>query len=368
MSTQRRSRIIGAMAGLGIAALSLAACTGDVEGGGGDADCADYEEYGTFEDASVTISGTILDLEADRLVESWADFAECTGIEIEYQGSSEFEAQIAVLAQGGNATRPRHLPAAGSAGPPGRRRPGSAGAQRGRRRTSRECWDPRTGQDTPPSTAPSTAAPLMASVKGYVWYSPAEVRGERLGDPDHAGGADAICRADHRRDTATSRGASVWSPTRPPAGRAPTGSRTGCCVRRAPMSTTSGSRTRSRSTTRRSSRPSTRVGEVPQERGHGQRRHRRRLDSDQSRPLPDGGPAHPRRLSARCTTRRRSTRPSGTPRAAMRTRSHRTAPSTPSCCRPSTPTTRRRSDRRRRVPGRFPRCRRGRGCPHLPVQ
>jgi alpha-glucoside transport system substrate-binding protein len=84
--------------------LTLTACTGDIANEeAGDVDCADYEEYGTFDGAEVTVAGTILDLEADRLVESWSDFESCTGISVDYQGSSEFEAQIAVLAEGGNA-------------------------------------------------------------------------------------------------------------------------------------------------------------------------------------------------------------------------------------------------------------------------
>ena len=94
--------------------LTLTACTGDIaEEEAADVDCADYEEYGTFDGAEVTVSGTILDLEADRLNESWADFETCTGISVEYQGSSEFEAQIAVLAEGGNATDVAFVPQPG---------------------------------------------------------------------------------------------------------------------------------------------------------------------------------------------------------------------------------------------------------------
>ena len=98
----KAGRVVTAVAALGVSALALSACTGDIAANE-DVDCTEYEEYGTFDGAEVTIGGTILDLEADRLVESWSDFAQCTGINIEYQGSSEFEAQIAVLAEGGNA-------------------------------------------------------------------------------------------------------------------------------------------------------------------------------------------------------------------------------------------------------------------------
>jgi len=172
MRIQRRSRIIGAVATLGIAALGLAACTGDIEEGGEAADCADYEEYGTFEDANVTASGTILDLEADRLVESWADFQECTGITIEYQGSSEFEAQIAVLAEGGNATDIAFVPQPGLV-----RRLADGGwlipASEPVVANIDEWWDP-IWKEYGTVDGDVMGAPLMASIKGYVWYSPAE--------------------------------------------------------------------------------------------------------------------------------------------------------------------------------------------------
>jgi alpha-glucoside transport system substrate-binding protein len=172
MRIHRRSRIIGAVATLGIAALALAACTGDMEEGGGDADCSDYEEYGTFEDASVTIGGTILDLEADRLVESWSDFAECTGIEVDYQGSSEFEAQIAVLAEGGNA------PDIGIVPQPGLLNRLATGgwlipASESVVANIDEWWDP-VWKEYATVDGTVYAAPPMASIKGYIWYSPAE--------------------------------------------------------------------------------------------------------------------------------------------------------------------------------------------------
>ncbi|MFE5672800.1 ABC transporter substrate-binding protein [Agromyces sp. NPDC056523] len=153
--------------------LTLTACTGDIaEEDAGDVDCADYEEYGTFDGAEVTVAGTILDLEADRLVESWSDFESCTGISVDYQGSSEFEAQIAVLAEGGNAPDVGIVPQPGLL-----KRLADGGwlipASDGVVANIDEFWDPiwkeyATVDDT------VWAAPLMASVKGWVWYSPAE--------------------------------------------------------------------------------------------------------------------------------------------------------------------------------------------------
>ncbi|MCR2783829.1 MULTISPECIES: ABC transporter substrate-binding protein [unclassified Microbacterium] len=172
MSNRTRTRLTIALAGMGVAALALAGCTGDVQDGGAAADCADYEEYGTFDGAEVTIGGTILEVEADALVESWADFEECTGITIDYQGSGEFEAQIAVLAEGGNAPDIGIVPQPGLVA-----RLADGGwlipASESVEANADEWWDP-IWKEYGTVDDVFYAAPLMASIKGYVWYSPAE--------------------------------------------------------------------------------------------------------------------------------------------------------------------------------------------------
>lgn len=100
------------LAGGAALALVLTACDGggDLSGGGGggentgDADCSAYEQYGTFDNVTVTLSSTISDpAEADALLESWAEFEDCTGITIQNNGTNEFESQIFVQVEGGNA-------------------------------------------------------------------------------------------------------------------------------------------------------------------------------------------------------------------------------------------------------------------------
>ena len=171
MHSRVNRRLLAGLAAIGAGALALTGCTGDIADDGGDVDCAPYESYGTFDDGTtVTIGGTILDLEADRLVESWKDFETCTGIEIDYQGSSEFEAQIAVLAEGGNAPDIGIVPQPGllarlAAG--GWLIPASADVEA----NVDQWWSPDWKQY---GTYDGTfyAAPLMASIKGYIWYSP----------------------------------------------------------------------------------------------------------------------------------------------------------------------------------------------------
>ncbi|QEO08746.1 ABC transporter substrate-binding protein [Protaetiibacter larvae] len=172
MRSRVNRRLIAGVAAVGIAALALAGCTGDIADDGETGDCGPYEQYGTFDGASVTISGTILDLEADRLVESWKDFAACTGIDISYQGTSEFEAQIAVLADGGNA------PDIGIVPQPGLLQRLQAGgwlipASDAVVANIDQWWDPAwKAYGSVDGTV--YAAPLMASIKGYIWYSPSE--------------------------------------------------------------------------------------------------------------------------------------------------------------------------------------------------
>ncbi|MCH7231136.1 ABC transporter substrate-binding protein [Glycomyces sp. L485] len=66
-------------------------------------DCANYEQYGSFDGETVSILGSIRDAEADEMVEAWSFFEECTGITIDYEGSGEFESDMKVRVDGGNA-------------------------------------------------------------------------------------------------------------------------------------------------------------------------------------------------------------------------------------------------------------------------
>ena len=173
MTLRRHRRWMAPVAVAAAVGFALTGCTGDIANeDAADTDCADYEEYGTFDGAEVTVAGTILDLEADRLSESWADFETCTGISVDYQGSSEFEAQIAVLAEGGNAPDVGIVPQPGLLN-----RLADGGwlipASQPVVDNIDEWWDP-IWKEYATVDGEVYAAPLMASIKGYVWYSPAE--------------------------------------------------------------------------------------------------------------------------------------------------------------------------------------------------
>lgn len=106
MATIRSRKFLLPAAALSVSLFALAGCGAggsDSAGDSSDADCADYESYGTFDGAEVSVYASIVDLEAEYLENSWADFSECTGIEVAFEGSKEFETQVGVRAQGGTA-------------------------------------------------------------------------------------------------------------------------------------------------------------------------------------------------------------------------------------------------------------------------
>ncbi|SDS06512.1 ABC transporter substrate-binding protein [Agrococcus carbonis] len=164
----------------GVVALALTGCVGDAEPGAseepggsaapGAAGCEAYADYGTFDGAEVNVYGTILNEEQERLNESWAEFEECTGIDVVYEGSAEFEAQINVRIQGGNPPDLAIFPQPGllqSVVGTGSVLEAPEAVQANAQEYWNETWQ---GFGTVDGTV--YAAPLMASVKGFVWYSP----------------------------------------------------------------------------------------------------------------------------------------------------------------------------------------------------
>ena len=65
--------------------------------------CDKYKAYMGHSGTSVTMFGSIISPESDSLNKSWAEFEQCTGINIKYEGSNDFESQLPVRVQGGTA-------------------------------------------------------------------------------------------------------------------------------------------------------------------------------------------------------------------------------------------------------------------------
>ncbi|MGV8876440.1 MAG: ABC transporter substrate-binding protein [Rhodoglobus sp.] len=165
MISQKYRRAILPIATLGIASMVLTGCASGSSGSGGPGDAGEA-------DGVVTIYGTITDTEADLLEESWAEWEKANGIDIQYEASKEFENQISIRAQGGNAPDLAFFPQPGLLADLASRdyiQPAPAGVKS----NVEEFW---SADWAAYATTADTlyGAPLMASVKGFVWYSPAQ--------------------------------------------------------------------------------------------------------------------------------------------------------------------------------------------------
>jgi len=158
-------RLLAPLAVIGVAGIALAGCSG----GPGAGNNGDNSSGGT-DDNVVTVYGTIADTEAELLEQSWADFEESSGIDIEYESSKEFEAQIAVRAQGGSAPDIAIFPQPGlmaDIANLGYLKEAPDAVKANVESGWSEDW---ANYATVDGTL--YGAPLMASVKGWIWYSP----------------------------------------------------------------------------------------------------------------------------------------------------------------------------------------------------
>jgi len=76
-------------------------------------DCAQYQSYAGHSGTKVSMFGSIISPESDSLNKSWAQFETCTGINIDYVGANDFESQLPVRVQGGNAPNLAIIPQPG---------------------------------------------------------------------------------------------------------------------------------------------------------------------------------------------------------------------------------------------------------------
>ena len=161
MALSQRSRLLAPLAFVGVAAFALAGCA---EGGSGDS--GDGEGKTT-----VRISGGITGIEADDLNESFAAFTEDTGITVEYTGDKSFEGNIVTKVTGGDAPDIAIVPQPGllkTLVDTGKVKAAPEGVETAVDENWSEDWKKYgTFDDT------FYAAPMLANLKGYVWYSPA---------------------------------------------------------------------------------------------------------------------------------------------------------------------------------------------------
>ncbi|MFM7874524.1 MAG: carbohydrate ABC transporter substrate-binding protein, partial [Actinomycetota bacterium] len=98
----RRRRLLLATSLFAALSLVLSACSSSDDSAGG-ANCDAYEAYQGYDGTEVEIYSSIRSPEAEIYQESFAEFEECTGITINWNGTAEFEAQLPVRVEGGTA-------------------------------------------------------------------------------------------------------------------------------------------------------------------------------------------------------------------------------------------------------------------------
>lgn len=168
-SRPRQALAIASALGL---ALTVTACGGDdsTSADPDSAECAPYKAYQGHSDTKVSMYSTVTDAEADLLEQSWKQFSDCTSIKINYEGSKEFEAQLGVKVDGGNAPDIAIIPQPGLL-----KRFADAGKLKPLGAETKSL----TEQNYPAdwlkyATVNGTlyGVPMDSAVKSFVWYSP----------------------------------------------------------------------------------------------------------------------------------------------------------------------------------------------------
>ena len=181
MLNNTRRRYAAVAGGVGLA-LVLAACSsGDADGGSTDttgsdgemmAGCEAYADYGDLTGKTVSVYTSIVSPEDQPQIDSYKPFEDCTGAEIVYEGSKEFEAQLLVRLEAGNAPDIAYIPQPGLLKTIVEKFPDSiVEASSGTAANVDQYFSP-SWKDYGTVNGTFYAAPLGANVKSFVWYSP----------------------------------------------------------------------------------------------------------------------------------------------------------------------------------------------------
>ncbi|MEU0550882.1 ABC transporter substrate-binding protein [Micromonospora sp. NPDC005979] len=166
----RQAFVIAGVLGLAFSATACGTGNDKKSDKAGSAECAPYEKYQGNDGKKVSIYASIRDAEADLLERSWSQFTDCTGIEIAYEGSGEFEAQLPVRVDGGNAPDIAFVPQPGLV-----KRFADAGKLKSLGADTKTMAEQNMPADwLKYGTVNGTlyGVPLGANVKSFVWYSP----------------------------------------------------------------------------------------------------------------------------------------------------------------------------------------------------
>ncbi|GGQ85510.1 ABC transporter substrate-binding protein [Couchioplanes azureus] len=134
------------------------------------ASCQPYEAYQGRSGTKVTIEGTIRDVEATTLERVWEAFEQCTGIDISYEGTTDFEATLESRVRAGDGPDIGFFPQPGLIARMARAgllEPATAEV-----RANAERWWSADWRRYGTVDGEFYAAPIEGNVKSFVWYSP----------------------------------------------------------------------------------------------------------------------------------------------------------------------------------------------------
>ncbi len=180
MLNQRTRKGLATIAVIAMSGLGLAACASDsgsskneVSGdapGKGKPECAQLEQFGDLTGKKVSVYTSILPPEQKAQEDSYKVFTDCTGATVDYEGSDQFETQLVVRVKAGNAPDIAYIPQPGLL-----KTVVSSGSVVEAPQPVSDNVDEFFGEDWKSyGTVDGKfyAAPLGASVKSFVWYSP----------------------------------------------------------------------------------------------------------------------------------------------------------------------------------------------------
>ena len=164
-------------AALGVS-LALAGCgSSNVAGGGGtgptagSADCEAFTQYGDLSGTRVTLYTSITSPQDQEYIDSYKKFESCTGTQVVYEGSKEFEAQLPVRIQSGNPPDLAYIPQPGLLATLVQQTGAVKPAPQAVVANVDEYFS-ETLKEAGSVDGTLYAAPLGANVKSFVWYSP----------------------------------------------------------------------------------------------------------------------------------------------------------------------------------------------------
>ncbi len=183
---RRYGRLLAAASAVTLTAAVTAACSAGGAVSASATSCAAYQAYQGHKGITVTVSSSLTGTEAERFEASVAEFEKCTGIDVEHTGTTELRSQLlngsgADLSSSKGASpssqdNPENLPDLAIVPQPGmvaelvdtgvvHPLPNAVNSN------VEAGWDRHWIQVGIHASVPY-AAPLMASVKSLVWYSP----------------------------------------------------------------------------------------------------------------------------------------------------------------------------------------------------